>query len=238
MTVVNASEIAQITSELSQSCKDNVQNVSPEIIVMREEAADLNKRLEHLFPEINVIPDRGARSAPGSRSCSFKEKQKENELEVPRERLRRNSMPQTSDNLLSVAIQNIKKEQKSPLQRVRSFKATSKGIVNRGDSFRRKNEDSIAHTGRVQTDTDIDLVDNTRQRFLSDASDDTTCSTVSSSLFGYYRVAVIGESGVGKTALINQFMSSEYMGAFDINTGKYIELSVKILFYCYKFDKF
>ncbi|KAJ8302585.1 hypothetical protein KUTeg_000041 [Tegillarca granosa] len=221
MTVVSTSDIAEMTSELSSASKDNVQNLSPEIVVMKEDTTELNKRLEHLFPEINVISDRAARSAPGSRSCSFKEKQKENELEVPRERLRRNSMPQTSENLLSVAIQHIKKEQESPLQRVRSFKTTSKGIINRGDSFRRKNEDNIACTGRVlQTDTETEVVDtDTRQRFLSDASDDTTCSTVSSSLFGYYRVAVIGESGVGKTALINQFMSSEYMGAFDINNG-------------------
>jgi GTPase SAR1 family protein len=35
-----------------------------------------------------------------------------------------------------------------------------------------------------------------------------------------YKAFILGSSGVGKTALTQQFMTSEYMGAFDTSTGK------------------
>lgn len=35
-----------------------------------------------------------------------------------------------------------------------------------------------------------------------------------------YRVVLLGESGVGKTALVSQFMTSEYMNTYDASLGK------------------
>lgn len=36
-----------------------------------------------------------------------------------------------------------------------------------------------------------------------------------------YRVVLLGESGVGKTALVSQFMTSEYMNTYDASLGEY-----------------
>lgn len=37
-----------------------------------------------------------------------------------------------------------------------------------------------------------------------------------------YQVLVLGSSGVGKSAIINQFTTSEFLGASDVHTGMYI----------------
>jgi Rad/Gem-related GTP binding protein 1 len=37
-----------------------------------------------------------------------------------------------------------------------------------------------------------------------------------------YRVVLLGESGVGKTALVSQFMTSEYINTYDASLGKSI----------------
>lgn len=34
-----------------------------------------------------------------------------------------------------------------------------------------------------------------------------------------YRVVLLGDSGVGKTALVSQFMTSEYMNTYDASLG-------------------
>lgn len=36
-----------------------------------------------------------------------------------------------------------------------------------------------------------------------------------------YRVVLLGDSGVGKTALVSQFMTSEYMNTYDASLGMY-----------------
>jgi Rad/Gem-related GTP binding protein 1 len=36
-----------------------------------------------------------------------------------------------------------------------------------------------------------------------------------------YRVVLLGDAGVGKTALVSQFMTSEYMNTYDASLGKY-----------------
>lgn len=35
-----------------------------------------------------------------------------------------------------------------------------------------------------------------------------------------YRVVLLGDSGVGKTALVSQFMTSEYINTYDASLGK------------------
>lgn len=39
-----------------------------------------------------------------------------------------------------------------------------------------------------------------------------------------YRVVLLGDSGVGKTALVSQFMTSEYMNTYDASLGKSLAL--------------
>lgn len=36
-----------------------------------------------------------------------------------------------------------------------------------------------------------------------------------------YRVVMMGDAGVGKTALVSQFMTSEYMNTYDASLGKF-----------------
>lgn len=35
-----------------------------------------------------------------------------------------------------------------------------------------------------------------------------------------YRVVLLGDAGVGKSALVSQFMTSEYMNTYDVSLGK------------------
>ncbi len=35
-----------------------------------------------------------------------------------------------------------------------------------------------------------------------------------------YRVCILGQNGTGKTALVNQFLTSEYMNTYDASLGK------------------
>jgi Rad/Gem-related GTP binding protein 1 len=37
-----------------------------------------------------------------------------------------------------------------------------------------------------------------------------------------YRVCILGHSGTGKTSLVNQFLTSEYMNAYDTSLGNII----------------
>ena len=39
-----------------------------------------------------------------------------------------------------------------------------------------------------------------------------------------YKVVMLGSAGVGKSSLINQFMTSEYLHAYDTSLGKYASL--------------
>jgi GTPase SAR1 family protein len=39
-----------------------------------------------------------------------------------------------------------------------------------------------------------------------------------------YRVAMIGAQGVGKTALVSQFMTSECINAYDRQRGKWFQV--------------
>lgn len=43
-----------------------------------------------------------------------------------------------------------------------------------------------------------------------------------------YRVVMLGDSGVGKTALVSQFMTSEYMNTYDASLGKLLNSIIKM----------
>ncbi|XP_054286211.1 GTP-binding protein GEM-like isoform X1 [Macrosteles quadrilineatus] len=83
--------------------------------------------------------------------------------------------------------------------RLRSFSFTSKGVVNRGDSFRRR---------RSRSNSLLPSSPNPEQPPSS-------LSPVPSPEVITYRVAMLGAPGVGKTALVSQFMTSECINAYD-----------------------
>ncbi|XP_060062696.1 GTP-binding protein REM 1-like [Ylistrum balloti] len=188
------------------------------------------KPVDILFPEIAAFKrqmldfERGAMSAPNSRSTSFKNRPRPKGLRFKLEEPRRNSLPVGSDDVLAQCMSYTDiRDSDETIERVRSFKMTSKGIENRGDSFRRKSNGSIASSGSAKITDHDQRCDRKRQRIPSDTSDGSTtgCSCASSSSSGYYRVLVIGDNGVGKSALTNQFMTSEYMVNLDIATDDF-----------------
>ncbi|XP_044270888.1 GTP-binding protein REM 1 [Tribolium madens] len=83
--------------------------------------------------------------------------------------------------------------------RLRSFSFTSKGIINRGDSFRRRRSRSNSLCPAVGGGMPSLLLNEPEQTV-------SVCN---------YIVALLGANGVGKTALISQFMTSECINAYD-----------------------
>ncbi|XP_012276083.1 uncharacterized protein LOC105697387 isoform X1 [Orussus abietinus] len=79
--------------------------------------------------------------------------------------------------------------------RLRSFSLTSKGLINRGDSFRRRRSrsNSLAPADPEKEETPA-----------------SPPKEVAS-----YTVAMLGTRGVGKTALVSQFMTSEGINAYE-----------------------
>lgn len=120
--------------------------------------------------------------------------------------MRRHSMP-PSPFRLSLSSNDVRNSE--ALRRVRSFKTTSKGVVNSGDVFRKKGSVCLnVSSGLAVTSSDIDLATaKSRVRLPSNTSQGS--SYASSGAPSYFRVLVMGCTGVGKTALIKQFISSE-----------------------------
>ena len=149
----------------------------------------------------------GCRSAPHSRSSSLKRPRrarKDREAQDPsnsRQNLRglnlsrRNSLERSK----SLNIEQYQGDQ-DDWTRVRNFAITSKGIVNRGDSFRSRSPSSLRSWGSVNSE----LGDDSSSSDPGSASPgDTSCPPP------LHRVVLLGAPGVGKTALIRQFRSSE-----------------------------
>ena len=151
------------------------------------------------------------------------------------------------DDTISTTLEQLRLIQHEDCCVVRCFNTTSNGLVNRGDSFKRKNErllhsssdglpgqdlirasprsrsqsSSNSHTSYVQllAATDADVGDD-------DDADDVKPTTAQSSS---YTVLVLGHQGVGRTALLQQFMTSQFMAA-ETTIGKPLIL---VILMCY-----
>lgn len=153
-------------------------------------------------------------SAPHSRSSSWKKsKKKELELEIePR--------PRTGSVPLEDTLSQLEKlkllQQEEGLFPVRNFCMSPKGLINRGDSFKRRSNQSVASEGAASGGSGQD--GSNRSRALSvnsqGSNSDSACLVC--------KVLMMGDHGVGKTALLHQFMTSEYMGATDTSFGNYV----------------
>ena len=96
------------------------------------------------------------------------------------------------------------------LYRVRSFSTTSKGIINCGDTFRARSNSNDEPPGggdRTCSRTNVAALAASSFSSTDTFSDDTPV----------YRVVVLGSAGVGKTSLVHQLMTSEYMGDTDLS---------------------
>lgn len=191
---------------------------------------NLLQRRKMLNADIPNLDTLTLNTSAHGRSCSFRNRPRPKFLNVETERPRRSSLPSPVVNYLSVSFDDIhgqNERAQQPLQRVRSFKTTTKGrIVNRGDSFKRSSN-SVNSTGSVATVPNADVAATSgqisnRHRVNSTHSKDsgTIESTGSSTEKQIYKVAMLGDKGVGKTSLTNQFMTSEFV-AFEIDQGMY-----------------
>ena len=128
--------------------------------------------------------------------------------------------PGSSPDLLSVSFEDVSRSRPDPnLRRVRSFKTTSKGVVNRGDSFRKKG----ARCGGLGKESPPrGLTPNVSPHLSASPrlAPNQAAEVVPNS---YYKVVALGAPGVGKTAITQQFMTSEYI-AFDSSMGKSLNL--------------
>ena len=138
-----------------------------------------------------------------TRSCSFRNRPRPKALEIVTDRPRRNSMPSPSRNLLSVSYDNLHDSRgengEGGLRRVRSFKTTSKGLVNRGDSFKKKSTNSLISTGSTvisENGQSHPKDQEQRERAPSSASNEsgTALSVESTNAPSYYRVVMLGSS--------------------------------------------
>ncbi|KAL1512756.1 hypothetical protein ABEB36_002292 [Hypothenemus hampei] len=120
------------------------------------------------------------------------------------------------------------------LYRLRTFSITNKGVINCGDSI--INRRSRSNTS-VNSITSRSNVSGERSPF-----DGSCCGSgyhsVGSESFDSandvdvpkYRVVMLGDAGVGKTALVSQFMTSEYMNTYDASLDdEFGERTVSIL---------
>lgn len=105
----------------------------------------------------------------------------------------------------------------NPVQIVRNFSTSSKGIINQGDSLRR-------HASPVRsTPSNED-----GNSWTSGSSCSSCCSSARSSQTSHsdptyvtsHKVLILGSASVGKTSLARQFMTSEYMGLGESEQGK------------------
>ncbi|XP_076669647.1 uncharacterized protein LOC143369498 isoform X2 [Andrena cerasifolii] len=134
---------------------------------------------------------------PGSRSSG-----RPNYLSLPQQRSRVASMPNTG----------VEEE----YYRLRHFSITGKGVVNRGDSLksrRSRSNNSVASSNSSTEHLTASYPGSAR----NSAAGSLASSRESSASQGPtpYRVLMLGAPAVGKSSLVSQFMTSEYLHAYD-----------------------
>ncbi|XP_045471679.1 uncharacterized protein LOC123678590 isoform X2 [Harmonia axyridis] len=122
------------------------------------------------------------------------------------------------------------------LYRLRTFSITNKGgVVNCGDSI--INRRSRSNTSVNSTASRASNVSGERSPFEGSCCgsgyhtvDSTPLGSPEEMEVPKYRVVMLGDAGVGKTALVSQFMTSEYMNTYDASLDdEFGERTVSIL---------
>ncbi|XP_035904633.1 uncharacterized protein LOC118508899 isoform X3 [Anopheles stephensi] len=139
---------------------------------------------------------------PGSRASG-----RPNQLCLPQQRSRVASMPNTG----------VEEE----YYRLRHFSITGKGVVNRGDSLKSRRSKSNNSVASSNSSTEH-LTPAAGAAAAGSARTSATCSLASSResstsnpASGPYKVLMLGGPAVGKSSLVSQFMTSEYLHAYD-----------------------
>ncbi|XP_037946548.1 uncharacterized protein LOC119685822 isoform X2 [Teleopsis dalmanni] len=150
---------------------------------------------------------------PGSRASG-----RPNQLCLPQQRSRVASMPNTG----------VEEE----YYRLRHFSITGKGVVNRGDSL--KSRRSRSNNSVASSNSSTEYLTTTQIPAPNSARTSAPCSLASSRESstsnpggGPYRVLMLGGPAVGKSSLVSQFMTSEYLHAYDTSIG-YCDIRIHI----------
>ncbi len=157
-------------------------------------------------------------SAPHSRSSSWKKSKRPRGRDADQDRLE--GRPRTGSIPLEDTIyqlERLKLLQSEDICPVRSFTTSARGLINRGDSFKRISMSSVASDGGSQGSGTGEGSNRSRAVSVNSTG---SASQASSTGHTVYKVMIMGDHGVGKTAVIQQFMTSDYMGAIDTSFGK------------------
>ncbi len=162
-------------------------------------------------------------SAPHSRSSSWKKSKRPRSPRADADVLE--GRPRTGSCPLEDTISKLERLQMlrdDDVFIVRNFATSAKGIINRGDSFKKRSSQSVASDGAGSAASGPGGVGEggDRSRALSVNSQGSTNAS-STGAHHFFKVVMTGDHGVGKSALMHQFMTSEYMGATDISFGEY-----------------
>ncbi|XP_042900218.1 GTP-binding protein REM 2 [Parasteatoda tepidariorum] len=160
-----------------------------------------------------------------SRSYSVKSVKK---LAESRQRHRGSSIPSDTTQSGGVKVKERTVSNRSlPLPgdetdycRLRNFSITSKGVVNRGDSFRCKSNPRFA-------DSEEKTVK--RKDTVEDASPLRNEQKELSVPKKSYRVLLVGASGVGKSSMWKQFLTSEYICADEVSSDQEVDRAVTVI---------
>uniref|UniRef100_A0A0B6ZHX7 Small monomeric GTPase n=1 Tax=Arion vulgaris TaxID=1028688 RepID=A0A0B6ZHX7_9EUPU len=187
-----------------------------DILVEGERIPD-DENFFHSVPKLDA-----PNSAPHSRTSSFKNRPR-SKLNIniqATQRPRTNSLP----NAYLPLPDPFYMPETGRLQRVRSFKTTSKGLVNHGDSFKRSSN-SLKSAESAGSISDLGSKSPRRSSNVSDDSGpDESHESAANTEYNFYRVLMMGAPGVGKSALARQFMTSEYKGTYvESNTPDVLE---------------
>lgn len=102
---------------------------------------------------------------------------------------------------------------------VRMFEVNSKGVIKRrSDSWRSRSTASFSSEGEPCPLSPSSAASSSSQDSIGNFS----ACTVGTSI-----IMVLGAEGVGKTALTQQFMTTEYLGGFDTSSGKFFSPVVR-----------
>ncbi|XP_052062298.1 GTP-binding protein GEM-like [Mytilus californianus] len=171
----------------------------------------------------SVNNEKSINPRPRARSTSMKKTKNKTfeSYEIDGIRPRTSSLP-TKNNYRRPLIKNLRtnyEDQDHDLYRLRTFEMTSKGIVNRGDSIKSRSTNSI-----VSSEGD----GNTLSIGSSSCSQNSLANSEGSLQRPKpYKIVILGALGVGKSTIVQQFLTSEYR--FDISIDSQQEKMVSVL---------
>ncbi|XP_022243170.1 GTP-binding protein REM 1-like [Limulus polyphemus] len=136
------------------------------------------------------------------------------------------SLPLPSDEAKFLHLPFSRDE--AEMQRLRNFSVTSKGVVNRGDSFRSKSRSthSVSSTGSRHSLSTTPPRTPSFELFLQEAPEVPPVVVTDTEV---HRVLVVGAPEVGKSSLTTQFTTSEYICAYDNSHDGENEKSVTVI---------